>query len=113
MPGHDPADVPIVLGAVASSYIRRTKELDDEGFRSNAKLFEDEGRHIKFMLQDLNDDLQAFIHAKGITTLDDTRFSSTMFEIQKLTENMTTTKQGLTSLQTTLFANCRETRWYP
>ncbi len=96
--GHFPADVPIVLGAVANSYIQRTKELDDEGFRNNAKLFEDEGRHIKFMLQDLNDDLQAFIQAKGITTLDDTRFSSTMFEIQKLTENMTTTKQSLTSL---------------
>jgi len=96
---HDPADVPIILGAVAGAYMRRTKELDDEGFRNNAKLFEDEGRHIKFMLQDLNDDLQAFIHAKGITTLDDTRFSATMFEIQKLTENMTNTKQGLTSLQ--------------
>ena len=97
--GHFPADVPIVLGAVATSYILRTKELDESGFRSNAKLFEDEGRHVKFMLQDLNDDLQAFIQAKGITTLDDTRFSSTMFEIQKLTENLTATKQGLTSLQ--------------
>ena len=97
--GHFPADVPIVLAAIATAYIDRTKELDDAGFRSNAKLFEDEGRHIKFMLQDLNDDLQAFIHAKGITTLDDTRFSSTMFEIQRLTENLTTTKQTLTSLQ--------------
>jgi len=97
--GHFPADVPIVLGAIATSYIQRTKELDDEGFRNNAKLFEDEGRRIKFMLQDLNDDLQAFIQAKGITTLDDARFSSTMFEIQKLTENMTATKQALTSLK--------------
>jgi succinoglycan biosynthesis transport protein ExoP len=97
--GHYPADVPIVLGAIATSYIQRTKELDDEGFRNNAKLFEDEGRRIKFMLQDLNDDLQAFIQAKGITTLDDARFSSTMFEIQKLTENMTATKQALTTLQ--------------
>ena len=97
--GHFPADVPIVLAAIATAYIDRTKELDDAGFRSNAKLFEDEGRHIKFMLQDLNDDLQAFIQAKGITTLDDTRFSSTMFEIQRLTENLTTTKQTLTSLQ--------------
>jgi capsular exopolysaccharide synthesis family protein len=97
--GHYPADVPIVLGAVATAYIQRTKKLDDEGFRNNAKLFEDEGRHIKFMLQDLNDDLQAFIQAKGITTLDDARFSSTMFEIQKLTENMTETKQALTTLR--------------
>jgi len=97
--GHDPADVPILLAAVAKAYMERTKELDDEGFRNNAKLFEDEGRHIKFMLQDLNDDLQAFIQAKGITTLDDTRFSTTMFETQKLTENLTNTKQVLTSLQ--------------
>ncbi len=96
--GHVPSDVPILLGAVADSYMQRTKELDDEGFRNNAKLFEDEGRHIKFMLQDLNDDLQAFIQAKGITTLDDTRFSTLMFEIQKLTENMTDTKQALTAL---------------
>lgn len=97
--GHVPSDVPIVLGAIASAYMERTKELDEQGFRHNANLFEDEGRHIKFMLQDLNDDLQAFIQAKGITTLDDTRFSSTMFEIQQLTENMTTTKQTLVSLQ--------------
>jgi len=97
--GHYPADVPIVLGAVATAYIQRTKKLDDEGFRNNAKLFEDEGRHIKFMLQDTSDDLQAFIQAKGITTLDDARFSSTMFEIQKLTENMTATKQALTTLR--------------
>jgi polysaccharide biosynthesis transport protein len=96
--GHTPGDVPIILGAVAESYLRRTKELDDEGFRNNAKLFEDEGRHIKFMLQDLLDDLQAFIQAKGITTLDDTRFSTTMFEMQKLTENLTVTKQTLISL---------------
>ena len=96
--GHSPGDVPIILGSIAEAYLLRTKELDDEGFRNNAKLFEDEGRHIKFMLQDLLDDLQAFIQAKGITTLDDTRFSTTMFEMQKLTENMTITRQGLTSL---------------
>ncbi len=97
--GHNPADVPIVLGAVAASYMKRIEELDDEGFRANAKVFEDEGRRIKFMLQDLNDDLKAFIQAKGITTLDDTRFSTTMFETQRLTESMTETRQALTSLR--------------
>jgi len=96
---HEPSDVPIILGAIAKAYMARTKELDDEGFRNNAKLFEDEGRRINFMLQDLSADLQAFIHAKGITTLDDTRFSTAMFETQKLTENMTFTKQALTTLE--------------
>ncbi len=96
---HDPADVPIVLGAIANSYMERTKALDDEGFRNNAKIFEDEGRHIKFMLDDLNDDLKAFIQAKGITTLDDTRFSTAMFESQSLTESMTITRQALTTLK--------------
>ena len=96
--GHKPSDVPIILGSISQSYLQRTKELDDEGFRNNAKLFEDEGRNIKFMLQDLLDDLQAFIQAKGITTLDDTRFSTAMFETQKLTENLTATRQGLTGL---------------
>ena len=106
--GHSPGDVPIILGSIAEAYLLRTKELDDEGFRNNAKLFEDEGRHIKFMLQDLLDDLQAFIQAKGITTLDDTRFSTTMFEMQKLTENMTITRQGLTSLNQQYHPNCSE-----
>ena len=96
---HEPADVPIILAAIAKAYLARTTELDDEGFRKNAKLFEDEGRRINFMLQDLSDDLQAFIQAKGITTLDDTRFSTAMFEIQKLTETMTATRQALTTLK--------------
>tara|TARA_B100000959_G_scaffold286307_1_gene364410 strand:- start:9644 stop:11827 length:2184 start_codon:yes stop_codon:yes gene_type:complete len=96
---HDPSDVPIILSAIAKSYLKRTKDLDDESFRENAKLFEDEGRRINFMLQDLNDDLQAFIQAKGLTTLDDTRFSTEMFEIQQLTENLTVVRQGITTLK--------------
>ena len=35
--GHVPSDVPIVLGAIASAYMERTKELDEQGFRNNAK----------------------------------------------------------------------------
>jgi polysaccharide biosynthesis transport protein len=96
---HVATDVPIVLNAIAKSYMRRTKELDDESFRSNADLFEDQGRHIRFQLQDLNDDLQAFIQKKGITTLDDTRFSATMAEIQRLTQIAIEGRQSLTGLQ--------------
>ncbi len=96
---HVATDVPIVLNAIAKAYMRRTKELDDESFRSNSELFEDQGRHIRFQLQDLNDDLQAFIQKKGITTLDDARFSATMAEIQRLTQIAIESRQSLTSLQ--------------
>jgi capsular exopolysaccharide synthesis family protein len=96
--GHVPSDVPIMLNAISKSYLARTKELDDESFRSNAELFEGEGRHIKFKINDLNDDMQAFIHKMGITTLDDTRFSATMFEIEKLTEQATNSRQTLMTL---------------
>ena len=96
---HVPSDVPIVLNAIAESYLRRSEELDDESFRSNAELFEEEGRRIKLALRDLNDELQGFIQAKGITTLDDSRFSATMYEIQKLTEHLTLTRTSLTSAQ--------------
>jgi capsular exopolysaccharide synthesis family protein len=98
---HVPSDVPIMLNAISESYMRRTKELDDQGFRSNMELFEDQGRRIGFLLQDLNDDLQAFIHQKGITTLDDARFSAAMFEIQQLTEQATLSRQGLMELKQT------------
>ncbi len=95
---HVPSDVPIVLNAIAKSYMARTKELDDESFRSNSELFEEQGRHIKFKINDLNDYMQAFIHKMGITTLDDTRFSATMFEIEKLTEQATESRQSMMAL---------------
>ena len=96
--GHNPKDVPIMLNAIADAYLRRTKELDDESFRNNAELFEAEGRRIKLALQDQQDELQGLILAQGITTLDDTRFSAAMFEVQQLTENMTQSRQMLTAL---------------
>jgi capsular exopolysaccharide synthesis family protein len=93
---HVPADIPIVLSAVANEYMKRTKKLDEDGFKDNARLFEEEGRRTRLALLDLNDELMSYIQAKGITTLDDTRFSADMFEIQKLTESMTITRSGLT-----------------
>ena len=98
---HVPSDVPIILNAISDSYMDRIKELDDEGFRSNIELFKDQGRRLGFLLQDLNDDLQAFIQSKGITTLDDARFSAQMFETQQLTEQATMARQSLMSLKQT------------
>ena len=97
--GHVASDVPILLNAISSSYLERVKDLDNEIFRSNERLFDGEGENIKLALQDLNDELQSFIRQKGITTLDDTRFSQDMFEIQQLTAEITRSRSELNATQ--------------
>jgi polysaccharide biosynthesis transport protein len=97
--GHVASDVPILLNAISSSYLERVKDLDNDIFRSNERLFDEEGENIKLTLQDLNDELQSFIRQKGITTLDDTRFSQDMFEIQQLTGEITRSRSELTATQ--------------
>jgi len=77
------------------------KERDNVVFRSNEKLFDEEGENIKLTLQDLNDELQSFIRMKGITTLDDTRFSQDMVEIQQLTSTLTSTRTTLSAMHQT------------
>jgi hypothetical protein len=49
---HVPADIPIVLSAVANEYMKRTKKLDEDGFKDNARLFEEEGRRTRLALLD-------------------------------------------------------------
>ncbi len=97
---HRAADVPILLRAVGDAYLAQVEELDTAVYRNNSGAFEDEGQRIRLSLQDLNDELQAFIRAKGITTLDDTRFSAAMYETQRLTERLTTTRADLTATNT-------------
>lgn len=96
---HVASDVPIVLNAIASSYLERVGEIDNETYRSNEKLFDEEGENIKLMLLDLQDELQSFIRKRGITTLDDTRFSQDAFEINQLTTELTKARSSLTSVQ--------------
>ena len=99
--GHVASDIPIVLNAIAASYMQRVKELDGQIFRSNERLFDDEGENIKLALQDLNDEIQAYILQQGITTLDDTRFSQDMYEIQQLTSELTGSRTSLSATQQT------------
>ncbi|MDP6602318.1 MAG: hypothetical protein QGH76_08485 [Phycisphaerales bacterium] len=97
---HRAADVPIVLNTIAIAYLNRVRKLDNEIFNNNKDLFEKEGQRIRLALQDQNDEIQNFIRQRGITTLDDTRFSATMFEIQRLTESLTATRTSLSTIQT-------------
>ena len=96
---HVASDVPVMLTAISEAYMKYVNDLDNDIFRRNELLFDDEGANIKLTLQDLNDELQSFIRMKGITTLDDTRFSQDMYEIQQLTQTLNTTRVQLSSMQ--------------
>lgn len=97
---HVPSDVPKVLNSIATAYTRKLKALDDQQFSENEALFDTQLSHIQMSLQGLGDDIHAFIVAKGITTLDDPRFSQASIEVESLSKNMTELKQELTSVQT-------------
>ncbi len=97
---HNAQDVPIVLNAIANSYLRKIEDLDNQQFSENEELFRQQLRRTRLTLQDLNDEIQGFIVSKGITTLDDPRYSQAAFETQKLTEALTQSSSELTSVQT-------------
>ncbi|MDG2200144.1 MAG: hypothetical protein P8K80_03065 [Phycisphaerales bacterium] len=97
---HTAQDVPIVLNAIASAYLRKIEALDNQQFSENEELFRGQLRRTRLTLQDLNDEIQGFIVSKGITTLDDPRYSQAAFETQKLTEALTASSSALTSVQT-------------
>ena len=97
---HNSQDVPVVLNAIAQAYLRKIQRLDTEQFSANEKLFQDQLRGTRLALSDLTEEIQGFILAKGITTLEDPRHSQAMFESQKLTETLTQTQAELTLAQT-------------
>ncbi len=97
---HVALDVPKVLNAIASSYTQKIKQLDDQQFSSNEKLFDDQLRFVQMSLQDISDDIHSFIVAKGITTLDDPRYSQAAIEVETLSKNLAMLQEQITSAET-------------
>ncbi|MDP7070078.1 MAG: cellulose synthase operon protein YhjQ/BcsQ [Phycisphaerales bacterium] len=97
---HVATDVPKVLNSIASSYTRKIKQLDDQQFSSNEDLFDDQLRFVQMSLQDISDEIHSFIVAKGITTLDDPRYSQAAIEVEALSKNLTILQEQMTSAET-------------
>jgi succinoglycan biosynthesis transport protein ExoP len=97
---HNSQDVPVVLNAIARAYLLKIERLDTEQFSANEKLFQEQLRNTRLALGDIQDEIQSFILAKGITTLEDPRHSQAMFETQKLTETLTRSQSELRMIQT-------------
>lgn len=94
------SDVPKVLNAIAAAYIEKLTVLDDAQFTANEKLFDNQLRLLQMGLRDIGDDVHSFIVAKGITTLDDPRFSQVSIVVQSLSTTLTELQSERTSVQT-------------
>jgi capsular exopolysaccharide synthesis family protein len=93
------SDVPKVLNSIASAYMEKLTVLDDAQFTANEKLFDNQLRLLQMGLRDIGDDVHTFIVAKGITTLDDPRFSQVSIVVQDLSKNLTELQTERTSVQ--------------
>ena len=67
------SDVPIVLGAVADAYISRRQADDRVTYNVNIEVFQSQLGTITRNLDDLGQEIEAFIREKGITDIDSPR----------------------------------------
>jgi capsular exopolysaccharide synthesis family protein len=86
---HHASDVPIVLNAISRTYIKMRQDLDDSLYNRNLEVFRTELTNTSRQLDDLLVKIRSFIKDKGITTLQDPRYSQTAFALEKLLEQIT------------------------
>ncbi|UCD74966.1 MAG: AAA family ATPase [Phycisphaerales bacterium] len=85
---HRAEDVPIVVNAVARAYRDWARELDMQVHNTTLATFQQQLADSQRELDILNEDIKTFIREKGITTLDDPRYSQLAFKAQGLAEQI-------------------------
>lgn len=78
------SDVPVVLNAVASAYQNKVKDRDANTYNGNLQLFRDQLQTTQRELANVQQEIVKLISTANITTLDDTRWSAQMFQMQEL-----------------------------
>ena len=104
---HDKDDVPIVLNAIARSYLDKRTTQDSAVYNDNLSVFQSQLSQTNRDLEDLSRDISAFIRERSITTLDDTRFSQEAKKAEEITEQLsefTTSLSGLMTAQRQVLA---------
>ena len=79
------SDVPEVLGAVADAYIARRQADDRVAYNVNLQVFQSQLSAISRNLDDLGQEIEAFIREKGITDIDQARSSQLAIAQEGLT----------------------------
>ena len=64
------SDVPIVLDALKTAYLEQRRELDTATYNLNLEVFQSQLNTITRNLDDLGQEIEAFIREKGITDID-------------------------------------------
>ena len=97
-----PSDVPVVLNAVAAAYNNRARLRDAELYNGNLTLFEDQLSQTQRELNDTNQEIGKLIVESGMTSLEDTRYSAQMFQMQEITSTGTSMQTNLNLARTGL-----------
>ncbi len=92
-------DVPAVLNAIASAYEAKRKELDDAVLAGNFKLFQSELLRTTNDIDDLSQEIENFVRDRGITSLDDPRYSQVAIALNDLNEKIADAKSSATAYQ--------------
>ncbi len=92
-------DVPIVLNAIARAYMDKRKALDNQVYNQNLELFNRQLAQTNLDLQDLDQEIGAFIIDADITSLEDPRYGEAATTIRNLILQIGQTTQALSMAQ--------------
>jgi len=96
---HKPEDVPVVLNKIGDAYDRLRTAMDQEVLVKNYKVFSDELAKTTREIDDLSQEIENFVRDRGITSLDDPRYSQVAIALTDLNENIAEAKSSLTATQ--------------
>ena len=89
-------DVPVILNSIGRAYLDERKRLDYQIYDDNLEIFANQLGATTRELNDLGQQIEAFIREKGITTLDDPRSNQLTLAMQDVVTRIAEAKAGLT-----------------
>lgn len=92
---HHATDVPVVLNSVATSYLERRREINEQEWVRNLELFVSQRAATARDLDNLDSEIQTFIREQGITSLTDPRYSQASIAAEQLTQQIGATMAQL------------------
>jgi capsular exopolysaccharide synthesis family protein len=96
---HHPADIPVILNTIARTYMEKRRSLDDEIYGANIGTFRGQLQTTQREIEDADQEMQAFIRAEGLGTLQDPRDSQVAFRMRQLTQQITMASGELSMAQ--------------
>jgi len=96
---HRAQDVPVVLNQIANAYSAKRTQLDEAVMLKNLDLFTKDLQRTTREIDDLSQEIENFVRDRGITSLDDPRYSQVAIALNDLNEKIADAKSSMTSYQ--------------